>query len=253
MVVPELGLWLVADGMGGHRGGERASALAVEYIAEQVKSGESLARSIAKAHYAVKKAAAEGKGPEGMGTTVVAMRTMDYICEISWVGDCRAYLWDGEELRQLTRDHSYVQHLVDTGVISAKESSRHPYQDILIQALGARDMEDVAVDQIEEDLYQGEQMLLCSDGLIKELDEDEIAGLLALELSEQEKADSLVNAALEKGGSDNITAVLVSACDDAPSRFSSEDTVPFIITQRILPPGFLDKLRFWWRKIAGKN
>lgn len=246
---PQMGLFVVADGMGGHEGGETASALAADFIVEQVASGEYLSHSIAGAHHAVKQAAAEGRGPEGMGTTVVALRIFDHTCEISWVGDCRAYLWDGTDLRQLTRDHSYVQHLVDTGVISAVESDKHPYQDILIQALGASDMDDVAVDEIVEDFYRGEQILLCSDGLNKELDEHAIADVLGLdELSEQKKADALVQAALANGGKDNITALVVSASEHAPIRHSEEDTVPFL-TQNLIPPGFMDKMRDWWHRL----
>ena len=246
--VPELGLFIVADGMGGHKGGAKASALAVDYIAEQVAAGELLSHAISGAHHAVKQAAAEGRGPEGMGTTVVALRIVDHTCEISWVGDCRAYLWDGTELRQLTKDHSYVQHLVDTGVIPAVESDKHPYQDILIQALGASDMNDVAVDEIVEDLYRGEQILLCSDGLTKELDETAITEILSRQTDEQATAEALINAALESGGSDNITVMLISALDSAPSRLSLTDTVPFL-TQNLFPPGFRDKVRDWWRRL----
>jgi protein phosphatase len=249
---PRTGLYIVADGMGGHKGGDKASALAVDYIMEKVNAGELLSQSIAQAHYAVKQAAAEGKGPEGMGTTVVALRIFDHTYEISWVGDCRAYLWDGLELRQLTKDHSYVQHLVDTGVIPAGESDKHPYQDILIQALGAPDMNDVAVDEIVEDFYRGEQILLCSDGLTKELDEEAIADILARGASEQELVEDLVEAALARGGSDNITAILVSAADSAPSRLSETDTVPFL-TQNLIPPGFRDRMRDWFRRLFKRN
>lgn len=250
--VPGLGLWIVADGMGGHKGGEKASALAADFIVQEVRDGEILSRAIARSHHAIKQAVVEEQGPEGMGTTVVVLKVFDTNCEIAWVGDCRAYMWDGTELRQLTKDHSYVQHLVDTGVIPAVDSAKHPYQDILIQALGAADMDDVAVDEIREDLYAGEQILLCSDGLTKELDEEAIADVLALALNDQEKVDRLIEAALENGGKDNITVVLVSAEDNAPPRLMEEDTVSFI-TQKIIPPGFIDKLRHWWRRITGKS
>jgi len=229
-----------------------ASALASDFIVEQFKSGEYLSRTISEAHHVIKQAAADGRGPQGMGTTVVALRIFDDTCEISWVGDCRAYLWDGTDLRQLTRDHSYVQHLVDTGVISAMESDKHPYQDILIQALGASDMDDVAVDEIVEDFYRGEQILLCSDGLTKELDESAIVDVLALELNEQKKVDALVRAALANGGKDNITVVLVSASENAPTRQSQEDTAPFL-TQNLIPPGFMDKMRDWWHRLFKRS
>ena len=249
--VPGLGLWIVADGMGGHKGGEKASALAADFIVQQVREGEILSRALARSHHAIKQAVADEQGPKGMGTTVVALKIFDTSCEIAWVGDCRAYMWDGTVLRQLTKDHSYVQHLVDTGVIPAVDSDKHPYQDILIQALGAADMDDVAVDEIREDLYAGEQILLCSDGLTKELEEDAIADVLALALNDQEKVDRLIEAALQNGGKDNVTVVLVSAEDNAPTRLTEEDTV--FITQRIIPPGFMDKLRHWWRRITGKS
>ncbi|MFO7838508.1 MAG: protein phosphatase 2C domain-containing protein [Desulfosalsimonadaceae bacterium] len=249
---PRLGLYIVADGMGGHEGGEKASSLAADFIIKEVRAGLELSTSVARAHHAVKQAAARGMGPKGMGTTVVALQIIDHICEISWVGDCRAYIWDGQELRQLTRDHSYVQHLVDTGVISADESEKHPYQDILIQALGAEDMDDVAVDELVEDLCRNEQILLCSDGLIKGLDESAIIDILELGCSEQEKADALVEAALKKGGKDDITAVLVSAEKNAPVRYTGEDTVAFL-TQNLIPPGFIDKMRHWWRRVFKRS
>ena len=189
---PELGLWVVADGMGGHKGGETASMIAADFIVNKIKTGETLEASIAGAHHAIKQASDEGKGPEGMGTTVVALKIIDHTCKISWVGDCRAYLWDGTRLKRLTKDHSYVQHLVDTGVISPGESDQHPYQDVLLQALGAKDIEDVNVETTVHELNEKEQILLCSDGLTKELNETDIADAMALELTEQEKVDFLI-------------------------------------------------------------
>jgi protein phosphatase len=247
-VSPHIGLFVVADGMGGHKGGAEAAALASDFIVDQVGKGEGLTQAISRAHHAVKQAAFEGEGPEGMGTTVVALRISDHMYEISWVGDCRAYLWDGTDLHQLTKDHSYVQHLVDTGVIAEDDSDKHPYQDILIQALGASDMDDVAVDEIVDDFFRGEQILLCSDGLTKELDEAAIAEIFSEETDEQSKAETLVRAALDQGGNDNITAVVVSAADNAPVRLSETDTIPFL-TQNLIPPGFRDKIRAWFRRL----
>lgn len=245
---PDLGLWVVADGMGGHKGGETASAIAADFVVDKTKAGWSLEKSIADAHHAIKQASSEGKGPEGMGTTVVALKIKDSDYEIAWVGDCRAYLWDGSLLKQLTKDHSYVQHLVDTGVISPGESADHPYQDVLIQALGAADIKDVNVEKISQELHRNEQILLCSDGLTKEISDSGIADALALELNEQEKVDFLIREALENGGKDNITVVLVSADDDAPARKPAKataavngDTVP-IHTEELIQTGFFEKL-----------
>jgi protein phosphatase len=240
-IEPELWLWVVADGMGGHKGGATASALAADFIVEKIRAGCPLEESIAQAHHAIKQATREGKGPEGMGTTVVVLKINGNDYEIAWVGDCRAYLWNGKILKQLTKDHSYVQHLIDTGVILPNESARHPYQDVLIQALGAADINDVTVDKITHTLHQEEQILLCSDGLTKEVDNWGIAAALALELDEQEKVDYLVRAALANGGRDNITIALVSAGDDAPMRMAGEDTQP-MNNEELTQTGFWAKL-----------
>ncbi|RJP89138.1 MAG: serine/threonine-protein phosphatase [Desulfobacteraceae bacterium] len=248
---PDLGLWLVADGMGGHRGGETASAIAADFIVEKTRSGSSLETSIAQAHHAIKQASKEGKGPEGMGTTVVALQINGNNCEIAWVGDCRAYLWNGKVLKQLTKDHSYVQHLVDTGVISSSESAHHPYQDVLIQALGAGAIDDVNVDKITHRLHLDEQILLCSDGLTKEVDNWGIAEALALELDEQGKVDHLVRAALANNGRDNITAILVSAGDDAPAKMAEGDTMP-INTEELNPTGLWGTLYSWLKRIFNR-
>lgn len=249
--LPEMGLWMVADGMGGHKGGATASAIATDFVVAKIRAGEALETAIAGAHHAILQASRDGKGPEGMGTTIVALKTTDSACEIAWVGDCRAYLWDGHTLKQLTRDHSYVQHLVDTGVITSSESSRHPYQDILIQALGAADISDVKVEKITHELYRNEQILLCSDGLTKELTPNDIAHLLSLDLSEQEKVDSLIASALESGGRDNISIILISAAPEAPFRPTSGDTQPMDTAEfdaaPLNPAGFGKKLRTWFR------
>ena len=248
---PELGLWLVADGMGGHKGGETASAIAADFIVDKIKAGEPLEKSIAQAHHAIKQASKEGKGPEGMGTTVVALRIENNTYEISWVGDCRAYLWDGLTLKQLTKDHSYVQHLVDTGVISLSESANHPYQDVLIQALGAADIENVNVETINQQFHQNEQILMCSDGLTKEVSDQGIAETLALGLEEQKKVDLLIQTALKNGGRDNITVMLVSADDDAPVKKQEYDTIP-LITGKKIKTHIFEKLSAWLKRAFKK-
>ncbi len=248
---PSLGLWLVADGMGGHRGGEKASALAADFIVQEIRAGNLLAPSLAKAHHAIKQATREGKGPEGMGTTVVALQMHDSQYEIAWVGDCRAYLWDGTSLKQLTKDHSYVQHLVDTGVIASGESASHPYQDVLMQALGATDIDNVNVEKITRTFHKNEQILLCSDGLTKELADPDIAAILASNLNEQEKVDALIRRAIKNGGRDNVTVVLISAGIDSPAKNPETDTVP-IPSQKTPDGRFFSILRNFLKKISGR-
>ncbi|MFZ2632674.1 MAG: protein phosphatase 2C domain-containing protein [Desulfosalsimonadaceae bacterium] len=215
---PSMGLWVVADGMGGHQGGEVASRIAVDLIADQVRSGDTLTKPIEAAHHAILHAVAQGDGPAGMGTTVVALKTADHRYEVAWVGDCRAYLWNGKSLRQLTKDHSYVQYLVDQGVILAKDADFHTHQNFIMQALGASETPDVSVDTVCDAFYRGEQILLCSDGLNKELTDGDIAAILAQGRAEQETVDILIQTAVQRGGRDNITVALVSAGKDAPSR-----------------------------------
>jgi len=215
---PQLGLWIVADGMGGHEGGEIASEIASDAIVERILEGKSLKKSIEEAHHAVLQATREGKGPQGMGTTVVVIRLIDHQYEIAWVGDCRAYLWDQKTLHLLTKDHSYVQYLVDEGIIKAEDMENHAHQNFIMQALGSTEMENVNVDLIQNVLYRGEQILLCSDGLNKEMTDPDIADFLTKKASDQEMVELLIQTSVKNGGRDNITVALVSAPPDAPVR-----------------------------------
>ncbi len=215
---PAAGLWLVADGMGGHECGEVASRIVSEFIQHEVRRGVPLAVALESAHRAVLHAGAEGMGKPGMGSTAVAVQLDGHRFELGWVGDSRGYLWNGTDLKQLTRDHSYVQQLIDSGVLSPEEAASHPQRNYVTQALGAAGLDQVEVDILEGSLCQGEQLLLCSDGLTGELQDSAIAQVLADPGTEQEKVERLIELALEQGGTDNITVVLLSAPDSAPAR-----------------------------------
>ncbi len=212
---PELGLWVVADGMGGHEGGEIASELAVNTIKEFVSEGGPLEQAIQKAHTEIIEAAQEGKGNRGMGSTVVALRLNGTDYEIAWVGDSRAYLFNAA-LRQLTRDHSYVQELLDSGAITPEEAQVHPQKNIISRALGAQSPRELQVDSIQGRLCKGQKILLCSDGLTGEVEKDRIADILQQEGTDQELAEQLVQTANSNGGRDNTSVVLCSAPPDAP-------------------------------------
>jgi PPM family protein phosphatase len=214
-VMPDIGLFAVADGMGGHRGGRTASRITVENLACLVKKGNSLIRAIEEIHHDILRAAAADLELNGMGSTVVAMKTVNDHYEIVWVGDSRAYAWDGATLKRLTRDHSYVQYLLDEGAITARDMSDHPQRNIILQALGARDMEAVAPDLVSGVFHESEMILLCSDGLTTEVDDIRIAEILSRETSPQKAADLLVEAAISSGGSDNITVIIVAAPESA--------------------------------------
>lgn len=231
LIDEQLGLWIVADGMGGHECGEVASQIVVDLIHDKIKVEVPLQDAVQKAHEVVLLAADQRLGLPGMGSTVVVLRIIDDHYEIAWVGDSRAYLWDEGQLRQLTRDHSFVQQLLETGEISVEEAQIHPHRNIITQAIGAGDLEKLNVDVIAEPMYRGQQVLLCSDGLTDEVSDSDIATVLADSLTEQEKVDKLIQMALDNGGSDNVTVLLVSAPETAPARPSDEPTMQIKVDQ----------------------
>lgn len=241
-VSPDIGLFAVADGMGGHRGGRAASRITVENLAGHIKKGNSLTRAIEDIHHDILQAAASDPALNGMGSTVVAMKTVNDRYDIAWVGDSRAYAWDGTTLKQLTRDHSYVQYLLEEGHITSQEAHDHPQRNIILQALGAQDMKDVVPDKISGICRENEIILLCSDGLTTEVDDAGIAAILSREMSLQDAADRLVEAAISNGGSDNITVILVAAPESPYAAADPlDDTDPFDIAETITDIDDLEK------------
>lgn len=227
---PDDGLFIVADGMGGHYGGEIASALATQVISNAIKNGRSLTESIEEAHQAIIDAGLEDQNTSGMGTTVVALRLEDCDYEIAWVGDSRAYLYDGG-LKQLTRDHSFVQQMIDAGALSVEEARDHPDASVLSQALGALDIKNVEVGRVHGRLFANQKILLCSDGLTSELGDATIAAILQTGGSEKKIVDRLIETANEQGGGDNITVVLISAPPEAVAKRAKGGTRPMDITE----------------------
>jgi len=145
-----------------------------------------------------------------MGTTVVAARVQGNRFEVAWVGDSRAYLWRDGQLAQLSQDHSYVQELIAQGALTSEQARSHPHRNVVTQALGVTDPNQLNVETLTGELRPGMQLLLCSDGLTEEVDDRDIAAALRQEdCSAQETVDTLIAAALDGGGSDNVTAILV--------------------------------------------
>ena len=205
----ELGLWLVADGMGGHEFGEVASAIAREAIVDNVRGGKSLVDSIRLADEQIIKHSRLRSEGLPMGTTVAAAKLVGNRFEVAWVGDSRVYLWNGS-LCQLSQDHSYVQELIDQGAITAEQARSHPHRNVVTQALGVTEPQNLKVESITGELRPGMQLLLCSDGLTEEVDNAAIGRILTqTAYSAQECVDHLVAAALDGGGSDNVTVLLV--------------------------------------------
>ncbi|KGM52445.1 protein phosphatase [Lysobacter concretionis Ko07 = DSM 16239] len=206
----ELGLWLVADGMGGHEYGEVASALARETIVREIRDGTPLTQAIRIADEEIIRTSRQRRDALPMGTTVVATRITGNRFEVAWVGDSRVYLWRNGQLVQLSKDHSYVQELIASGTITQEQARSHPHRNVVTQALGVTDPRNLNVATLSGEVFPGMQLLLCSDGLTEEVDDSEIARVLGQQdCSAQECVDTLVAAALDGGGSDNITAVLI--------------------------------------------
>jgi len=211
LALPKLGLWVIADGMGGHQAGEMASGITIREIARSIEQGMPLDEAIETAHRAIQTAALQGEGGANMGSTVVAAKLDGLRYEIAWVGDSRAYLWDGS-LHQLTTDHSYVQLLLKAGLISESEIPGHPSRNIITQALGVggSDKANIQVDIVSGVLAERDTLLLCSDGLSGEVTDGGIAAILAETTDAQTSVDHLIAAALEAGGKDNITVIVLT-------------------------------------------
>ena len=206
----DLGLWLVADGMGGHEYGEVASALARETIVREIRDGTPLAQAIRIADEEIIGTSRRRNDALPMGTTVVVARVRNDRFEVAWVGDSRIYLWRDGQLMQLSQDHSYVQELIANGALTHEQARNHPHRNVVTQALGVTDPRNLNVETITGELRPGMQLLLCSDGLTEEVDDPAIGRVLGrADCSAQECAETLVAAALDGGGSDNITVVVV--------------------------------------------
>ncbi len=212
-------LFAVADGMGGHAGGEVAARLAVDTLTVAFgakPSGTGLSEAVNEANRVVFEHSMDNPELRGMGTTMTAAALVnednrDVIALVN-VGDSRSYRYHEGELTQITVDHSLAEEMVRSGEISESEAAVHPHRHILTRALGVSD--DVAVDLWRIQPTRGDRFLLCSDGLTNELDAPQIAEVLSTVPDPQVAADLLVRAARTHGGSDNITAVVVDVVLD---------------------------------------
>ena len=212
-------LCAVADGMGGHRGGEVASAEATQALQDNVTepSADGLVAAVQAANSAVFDKALADAGLSGMGTTLCAIGIIDGAEEESHavavvnVGDSRVYLHAGDDFVQLTEDHSLVEAMVREGQLSTEEASSHPRRNVVTRALGIEARVDVDCWTVVP--AAGDRFLLCSDGLFNEMHDDQIAAVLRRLADPQEAADELVRLANEAGGRDNITVVVADVSD----------------------------------------
>ncbi len=212
-------LFCVCDGMGGHAAGEVASSIAVETIAKMAPHEADparLAASVEAANAAIIEAAANGLGKAGMGCTATAAYVEGNTIAIAHVGDSRAYLLHEGTLIRVTRDHSYVEELVDAGEITADEARVHPNRSVITRALGS----DPAMyaDHFAVAIEEGDRLILCSDGLSSMIPDSDIENIATQSSTAQICVDNLVDAALAAGGSDNVTVIAVDVVDDGRIR-----------------------------------
>jgi protein phosphatase len=205
-------LFVVADGMGGHRAGEVAARLTVTTLstrAQEIAAGgiETLLEAMDEANGIILRSSQEDERLRGMATTCTAAVVRGRVARIAHVGDSRAYLYHEGRLTQLTEDHSVVAQLVREGYLTPAEAATHPRRNVITRALGAEDAVDI--DTAEVILDAGDRLLLCTDGLTNCLDDAAIAGLLAGGRDTQSTADRLVKRANAAGGPDNITVVVI--------------------------------------------
>ncbi len=207
---PAAGLFLVADGLGGHHHGALAAALVRDHIVENIRAGASSEQAIRQADSVLIAHPEHCAHGHPMGTTIAMLRLAEAGFEATWVGDSRIYRMHGSELQRLSHDHSAVQLQVDLGLIDEAQARRDPRRNVVTQALGVTAPQDLRIGMLQGDLQGSSCFLLCSDGLTEELDDAHIAQCLQRpDLAAQECVEHLVLDALDAGGHDNITAVLV--------------------------------------------
>ncbi|HEY7755817.1 MAG TPA: Stp1/IreP family PP2C-type Ser/Thr phosphatase, partial [Actinomycetota bacterium] len=206
-------LFAVADGMGGHRGGEVASNLALEIVRSRFEGREgSLTEQVEAANREVFERSQADREVSGMGTTLTAALVEGEQVRLAHVGDSRAYLFRDGELHLLTEDHTLVHRMVQEGEITAEEAETHPHRSILTRALGVD--EAVQVDEALVRIRPRDRLLLCTDGLTGMIGDEAIRAVLAETADPQQAVERLVRSANRSGGVDNITAVILDVRDD---------------------------------------
>lgn len=205
-------LFILADGMGGHNAGDYASRYTVEMIVDSVRNSSDtspaaiIRQAIGRANQAVMEKSRTDIDLEGMGTTVVVATVQDRELCVANVGDSRLYLVCRESLTQITKDHSYVQEMVRRGEISPEAARLHPDRNIITRAVGGG--YGIEVDFFEVELKEGDQILMCSDGLTDMLEDEEIFEIINEKQNTEDAVRELIEAANDYGGNDNITVIL---------------------------------------------
>lgn len=209
----EIGLWAVADGMGGHDSGDMASNMIVNDL-KKIHEGLKLNRIIddiedklinvnrkliEKSSQSVKKST--------IGSTVVSMVAYENYCVYLWVGDSRLYRLQNSKIKQLTRDHSQVQIYIDNGLIDEKEAELHPHRNMITRAIGA--MDELYVDMDIQMISTGDRYILCSDGLTRHINDSELEEIMNKGDSAEKTCNTLIDMVLDRGAEDNVTAIII--------------------------------------------
>lgn len=209
-------LYIVADGMGGHKAGDKASSYSVTRFVELAKKAEkelpflSMEKILKQVNEELYQMSRREEAYAGMGTTFVAATVVDHVVYVMNIGDSRLYYYDGS-LRQVTMDHSLVEELVRAGELDRTESRNHPQKNIITKAVGVA--ENVQPDFFMLDIADGEKILLCSDGLSNMVDDDKLEEIIAESGEMNELAQKCIEEALFYGGLDNI-AVVIAQCEN---------------------------------------
>jgi protein phosphatase len=215
VVMPEVNLFLVADGMGGEAAGDLASRIFADAAVETFSTAgtdaederlDLVQRAFTLAHHRIREHVDKHPGHFGMGCTAELASFLGGSCFLGHVGDSRTYLYRDGRLKQLTRDHSLIQDQLDRGLITTAEAKRHPLRNVVMRAVGVN--EHLAVDLLKGKTQPGDIFLLCSDGLTDMVEEASVAEVLASSLSCAEKGGRLIDLAKAAGGYDNITVVV---------------------------------------------
>ena len=238
---PDVGLWVVADGMGGHSAGDVASGMIVSRLAT-LEPAASLSRFLDQVESTLEtvnrdlRKLAASREAATIGSTVAALLSRGGHAICAWAGDSRIYRLRDGELEQITQDHALVADLVDRGVLTAAQAANHPQSNLVTRAVGAGDALKLDCEIVT--LRPGDRFILCSDGLDKEVDDSEVRDA-ASRASDEDLADTLVELALSRGSRDNVTVIVVDVhgdgrgSGDVPVQPSdSEDTVPGFTTGR---------------------
>ena len=198
----DLGLWAVADGMGGHRRGDKAAETAIECLAALTLPFDSrqLCAAVERANEQVYRAFGGQSG-----TTLVMLQIESGVGTLRWAGDSRAYRIRKDRLELLTRDHSVVQELVEAGLMDTAQAASHPQANVITRALGAA--QQLELESVSVELVQGDRLLLCSDGLSRTLGESDLRANISI----TEQADQLLANSLRRDGSDNTSLILIES------------------------------------------